>query len=152
MSLNLPYIKGTSEKLRSILRSYKIRYTFLIESTFSKLLCKLIYRVAAEEKSSIIYDCSNCEAAYIGESKRPLKLCSDKHKRSAGMFNCEKNEIAKHCWKANHNFSWYQKKGLERESRLIPRKIKKTIHSLKYPNHINEISYMLPEIWLSHLL
>ena len=42
----------------------------------------------------------------------------------------------------------------------IPRKIKETIHSLKIketihsfknPNHINKISYMLPEIWLSNL-
>ena len=38
-----------------------------------------------------------------------------------------------------------------RESRLIPRKIKETIHSLKNPNHISKISYMLPEIWLPNL-
>ena len=35
--------------------------------------------------------------------------------------------------------------------RLNPKKIKETIHSLKNPNHINKISYMLPEIWLSNL-
>ena len=27
-----------------------------------------------------------------------------------GTSNCEKNEIVKHCWKANYNFSWDQKK------------------------------------------
>ena len=41
--------------------------------------------------------------------------------------------------------------GVERESRLIPRKVKETIHSLKNPNHGNKISYMLPEIWLPDL-
>ena len=40
---------------------------------------------------------------------------------------------------------------IDRESRLIPRKIKETIYSLKNPNHINKISYMLPEIWLPNL-
>ena len=71
--------------------------------------------------------------------------------RSVRNCDCDKNEIAKHCWEADHNFNWDQKKVVDRESRLIPRKIKETIHSLKNPNHINKISYMLPEIWLPNL-
>ena len=43
------------------------------------------------------------------------------------------------------------KKVIDWESRLIPRKIKETINSLKNPNHSNKISYMLPEIWLPNL-
>ena len=62
--------------------------------------------------------------------------------------NCDKNEITKHCWEADHNFNWDQKKVIDRESRLILRKIKETINSLKNPNRINKISYMLPERWL----
>ena len=38
------------------------------------------------------------------------------------------------------------KKVIDWESRLIPRKIKETINSLKNLDHINKISYMLPEI------
>ena len=48
--------------------------------------------------------------------------------RSARNCDCDKNEIAKHCWEADHNFNWGQKKVIDRESRLIPRKIKGTIH------------------------
>ena len=48
-------------------------------------------------------------------------------------------------------FSWDQKKVVDGDSRLFPRKIKQTIHSLKNPNHINRISYKLPEIWLPNL-
>ena len=101
---------------------------------------------------SIAYeiDCSNSKAVYLGESKQSLKLHSDEHKRSVRNCNCEKSEIAKHCSEADHNFSRDQKKVVDRESRLIPRKIKETIHSLKNPNH-NTISYMLPEIWLPNL-
>ena len=51
----------------------------------------------------------------------------------------------------DHNVSWDQKKDVDRESRFIPWKIKETIHSMKNPNHINEISYMLPEKWISNL-
>ena len=102
--------------------------------TLRKLLCKPKDRVATEDKNNIVYeiDCSNCQAVYFGESKRSLKSRSDEHKRSVRYCDSAKNEIAKHCWEADHNFNWDQ--------RLIPRKIKETIHSLKNPNHINKIS------------
>ena len=153
MSINLPYVEGTSEKLRRILRSHKIRSTFYTENTLRKLLCKPKDRVTTEDKSNIVYeiDCSNCEAVYLGESKRSLKLRSDEHKRSVRNCDCDNNEIAKHCWEADHNFSWDQKKVIDRERRLIPRKIKETINSLKNPNHINKIFYMIAETWLPNL-
>ena len=123
MSINLPYVEGTSEKLQRILRSHKIRSTFYTENTLRKLLCKPKDQVATEDKNNIVYeiDCSNCEAVYFGESKRSLKSRSDEHKKSVRNCDCDKNEIAKHCWEADHNFNWDQKEVVDRESRLIPR-------------------------------
>ena len=76
---------------------------------------------------------------------------SDEPKGSVRNCDCNKNEIAKYCWEADHSFSWDQKKVVDRKSRLIPRKIKETMHYLKNPNHISKLSYMLPEIWFSNL-
>ena len=154
MNINLPYVKGTSEKLRRILRSHKIRSTFDTKNTFPKLLSKPKDRVVTEHKNNILYqiDCSNPEAVYFSESKQSLKSRSDEHKRPFRNCDSDKNEIVKHCWEADHNFSWDQKKVVDRESRLIRRKIKETIHSSKNANHINKISCMLPEIWLPNLM
>ena len=96
-------------------------------------------------------DSSNCQAVYFSESKRSLKSRSDEHKRSVRNCDYDKNETAKHCWEADNSFNWGQKKVIYKKSRLIPRKVKETIHSLKNPNHVNKISYMLPEIWLPNL-
>ena len=76
MSINLLYVEGTTENLRSILRSHKIRSTFYTENALRKLLCKPKDRVATEDKNNIVYeiDCSNCEAVYFSESKRSLKM------------------------------------------------------------------------------
>ena len=84
MSINLPYVKGTSEKLTRILRYHKIRSTSYTENTLRKLLCKPKDRVATEDKNNIVYkiDCSNCQAVYFGESKRSLKLCTLLRSRS----------------------------------------------------------------------
>ena len=148
MSINLPSVESTSEKLWGISRLHKVRSTFCTEKILRKLLCKPKDRVATEGKNNIVCqtDCCNCEAVYFGESKRSLKSRSDEHKRSVRNCDCDENEIAKHCWEADHNFNWDQKKVIDRESRLIPRKIKETIHYLKNPNHINKISYVLREI------
>ena len=58
-----------------------------------------------------------------------LKSRSNEHKRSVKNCDCENNEIARHSWAADHNFSWNQKKVVDRESRSISGKIKETIHS-----------------------
>ena len=118
-----------------------------------KLLSKPKDRVATEDKSNIVdeIDCSNCDAVYFGESKRSLKSRSNEHKRSVRNCDYDKNEIAKHCWEADHDLISDQKKVIDRESRLIRRKDKETMHSLKNTNHINKISYLLPEMWLRNL-
>ena len=99
MSINLPYVEGTSEKLRHILRSLKIRSTFYTKKTLRKLFCKAKDQVATEDKSNIVYEinCSNCQSLCFSGSKRSLKSRSDEQKRSAWNYDCDKNEIAKHC-------------------------------------------------------
>ena len=105
MNVSLLYVEGTSEKLWRILRFHKIRSTSYTKNTLHKLLCKPKDRVATEDKNNIVYeiDCSNCQAVYFGESKRSLKSRSDEHKSSVRNCDCNKNEIAKHCWEADHN-------------------------------------------------
>ena len=49
----------------------------------------------------------------------------------------EKNKIVKSYLEADQNFSWDQKKVIDRESKLILRKIKETVHFLKNPKDIN---------------
>ena len=138
MRINLPYVEGTSEKLRRILRSHKIRSTFYTESTLRKPLYKPKDRIVTEDKNNIVYyiDCSKCEAVYFGESKRSSIWRPDRHQKSVKNCDCDENEIAKHCWEADLNFSWDQKKFVDRESTVIPRKIKEVIHCLNTILHI----------------
>ena len=63
----------------------------------------------------------------------------------------DKNEIADHSWKLDHKFDWENKIIIDREQNWRVRKIKETIHSISDKNHINSISYSLPEIWLPAL-
>ena len=96
-------------------------------------------------------NCSGYKAVYFGESKQSLKVLLVECKIPVRTCNCRKNLAGKYYWKEYHNFVWDQKKVFDRESRLLSRKIKETIHFLEYPNHINKFSFMLPEIWILNL-
>ena len=56
MSINLPYVEGTNEKLQRILRSHEIISTFNTKNTLRKLLYKPKDRVAMENKNNIVYE------------------------------------------------------------------------------------------------
>ena len=118
-----------------------------------RLLFQLKDQVATEDENNIVCktDCGNGEAVHFGESKRSLKMRSGEHERSVRNCSCEKNETAKQCWEADHKFSRDQRKVVDRESRLILRKIKETVHSLNNPHYNDKISYMLPKMWLLNL-
>ena len=76
MIINLPYVEGTSKKLKCILRSHKIKSMFYTKSTLRKLLCKSKDQVATKDKKSIIckIECSNCEEVSFDEYKWSLKI------------------------------------------------------------------------------
>ena len=62
MSMNVPCVEGTSEKLSCIPRSHKISSTLYTESTLCKLLCKPKDQVVTKDKNNTVYeiDCNNC--------------------------------------------------------------------------------------------
>ena len=116
---SIPYVDGTSKKLWCIPKFYKTRSTFFTESTLCKLLCNPKDQVSTE------IDSKNCKTVCFSESKQSLKSRSGKHKRSVRNCDWEKTGNAKRYWELDHNFTWYQKKVVNRESRLIPMKNKR---------------------------
>ena len=86
MSIHLLYVEGSSENLRCILRSHKIRNQKIEQ--LQKIKNNVVYEI----------DCGNCETVYFGDSKRSLKSFPDERNRSVWNYNCEKNEIPKNCW------------------------------------------------------
>ena len=48
----------------------------------------------------------------------------------------------------DHEMNWEEWKVIDTEPYVYTRKIKETVHSIKYKNHIHSISYNLLEIWI----
>ena len=81
-----------------------------------KLICKPKDRVGTKDKNNLIYETDYSNLVTV--------LRSDDHKRSIKNCNRKRNEIAKCCWEAERNFSWDKERGVDRENRSIPSKIK----------------------------
>ena len=67
MSINLPYIEGTTEKLWHKFRYLKTRAAFYNENILCNIFCKPKDRVATEDKNNIAYetDCSNVKQSTL---------------------------------------------------------------------------------------
>ena len=151
--VNLPYVKGTGEILRRIFQKHKIRCTFYSSDTLWNKLSHPKDPVDSNQQNNVVYKipCSDCNAVYIGESKRTLDQRVKEHERAVRNGDIDKNEIADHSWKHDHKFDWNKKSIIDREQHMVSRKIKETIHSINDKNHINGISYSLPDIWIPAL-
>ena len=126
--------KTASKKIGALIRSLKFLSTEIV---------LYLYHTAMHRILSYLGWCPQLLLELLDKLQK--QIC-----RTVGS-SLAASEIAKHCREVDHNFSCDRKKVVDRKNILIPRKIKETIHSLKNLNHINKISYMFPEIYLSNL-
>ena len=79
--INLPYIQGASEQLRRTFNKYNIKTTFYTSTTLGSLLSKQEDPIPKEDRNNVIYqlNCKDCEAVYVGETKRTLNISANEH-------------------------------------------------------------------------
>ena len=96
--ISLPYIKGTSETLKPIFATHKIKCSFSSKKTLPKHLSKPKDLVGLDKKS-VVYKipCKDCNVSYIGETKRSFEVRTNEHKRAVKNQDVDKNKFADHC-------------------------------------------------------
>ena len=149
-SINLPYIQELSEQLKRALNKHNIKATFYTQTTLRSLLSKLKDPIPKEDRNNGAYqlNCKDCEAVYVGETKRTLNIRAEEHITAIKSEN-KKSHTAEHCWKYNHDFDCEHKKVLDFKKNWKTRTIKESIYSKENEHHINGISFKLPNIWKS---
>ena len=104
-SINLPYIQGLSEQLERALNKHNIKATFHTQTTLRSLLSKPKDPIRKEDRNNAVYqlNCKDCEAVYIGETKRTLNIRVEEHITTIKSAS-KKSHTAEHCWKYSHDF------------------------------------------------
>ena len=113
-SLFLPYIQGLSEKIQTACRKIGVRTIFKSRETLRQRLMKVKTRVPDVKKKEIVYKipCRECDAVYIGETRRSLQKRITEHKYAVKTNNW-KNGIAVHAWDNDHQPDWDARETLE---------------------------------------
>jgi hypothetical protein len=113
-TVQVPYREGTSERIRAVLAEFNIRTVFKIDNTVGKHLVHPKDPIDSGDQTDCIYEirCGDCDATYIGETSRQLKVRIAEHKRNARLppkssthlQKLEKDSaIALHALTENHN-------------------------------------------------
>ena len=82
----IPYVKGTSEALSRVLNAAEIRVTYKKGQTLRSTLVHLKDKLPVDRTTNCLYKikCTDCRAAYIGQTARELNTRVNEHKRRIG--------------------------------------------------------------------
>ena len=127
---------------------HNIKGTFCTHTTLRSLLSKPKDPIPKEDRNNAAYqpNCKDCEAIYVGETKRTLNIRAEEH-ITAIKSTSKRSNAAEQYWKYNHDFDWEHKKVLDLEKNWKIRTIKEAIYSEEKEHHINGISFKLLNIW-----
>ena len=85
---------------------FRSRCVFQSKNTLRSILSKPKDQVNLEDQNNVVYEipCKDCDAIYIGETKRQFKQRLQEHRRTVRNGDTNKNEIADHSWTNDHEF------------------------------------------------
>lgn len=135
--IGFPYIKDLSEHLRKtfidteFLPGYKC---FNRLDRFIKLHKDLTTPL---HENNIIYKicCRDCNASYVGQTKRQLKTRLNEHIKNIKSSNL--SVVSQHIIEHNHSFNWDNATILDRENNYFKRLISESIHIKQQINGLN---------------
>jgi len=72
--------------------------------------------------------CNNCDATYVGQTKRQLRTRVREHKNNIKSDPSKHSVISEHIVKFNHSFDWDNVKILDRKSKFYKRITSEMMH------------------------
>jgi len=113
----IPYVKNTSDNFRSISKKHNLNLAFSTSNSLTKFIKTGKDPVDHSSCYNVVYQikCRDCEASYVGQTKRPLKTRIKEHlediNKSSGLLSV----VSNHRVESNHDFKWSETRILDRE-------------------------------------
>ena len=138
-SICIPYIQGTSERIRHILTGYNIRTSFRVSNTIRQYLSRPKDVIPLLSRSGVVYSipCNDCNYTYIGETGCHLSTRLKQHQEAVKKGQTEKSAVAEHVWSNQHSIDWNHVEILDQDSITSTRRIREALHIRKHSNLMN---------------
>ena len=144
--IGVPYVKGLSEHLVRIFRSYDIATFHKPQNQIRSILVHPKDKTPDENKCGVVYKITcdqNSNHTYIGETKRSLGTRVKEHQKYD-----HPTAVGEHCIASGHSISLHKSKILCREADWTQRKIKESIYIRQlHPTMNRDQGYQLPPVY-----
>jgi hypothetical protein len=81
--------------------------------------------------------CNNCDASYVGQSKRQLKTRIKEHRNNIKLAPDKHSVVSDHIINCDHTFDWDHASILDKETNYHKRLVSEMIHIREQNNSIN---------------
>lgn len=139
MCVKIPFIKNVSENVNRTLGKVGLNVVYTIPKKLNRLIKKGKDNIDKMHKTDLVYmiNCNDCDAKYIGQTKRQLKTRIKEHSSNIKKHISNYNVISKHRCEFNHEFDWSGTKVLHCEKQRRKREIAEMFLIKKHTNTIN---------------
>ena len=136
--ISVPYISGTSEKLKRIFHKYNVEVAHKPSRNLRSELCCLKDRRTNDEKSGVVYriGCKDCDAKYVGETGRQVRDRMSEHQRDIRNKKSA-SKVYEHVRNTGHSFNFEDVSVLDNCAHRKTRLHLESIHTFKENNSIN---------------
>ncbi|XP_071653737.1 uncharacterized protein, partial [Temnothorax longispinosus] len=106
-----------SEGLRRIFNNYGLSTLYTVPKKLDVLIKKGKDKLEIMKHTGVVYklDCSDCNACYIGQTKRHLETRVKEHRADINKHFSQQSVVSKHRIDFDHNFKWQEATILHRE-------------------------------------
>ena len=142
----IPYIKGLSE---FVCKSFKNTGFSIGYKCFNRL--NSLIRVHKDKtqlfrNNNVVYKilCNDCNASYVGQTKRQLGTRINEHKNNIKQHSSKKSVVSQHLMENDHQMKWNNVEILDTEPNYHKRLISEAIHIKTQENGLNIMEDMEP--------
>ncbi|XP_077277703.1 uncharacterized protein LOC143905912 [Temnothorax americanus] len=137
--ITIPYIKDLSEGICRTLKNVGLKALYTIPKKLNSVIKRGKDRLTMSKETNVVYqiDCVNCEASYIGQTKRHLETRIKEHFNDIKKHCSNHSVVSKHRSQNNHDFKWSEPKILHKECNTKKREIAEMFFIKRHNNIIN---------------
>jgi hypothetical protein len=147
-SAYVPYVKGTTDRIKNVLSRFNIRTIFTTDLKIGAMLGTVKDKVHLDNRGVYEIPCTNCNKTYIGQTGRKMSHRMQEHRLNVKQFE-KTSALAQHVVDELHVIDFKNAKSLATLNILYPRMVREAIEIEKRPQNMNnqKDSLKLPQAW-----
>jgi hypothetical protein len=135
----IPYLNSISKTIASAVDKSENLVGYRILNKLNSIIKVHKDKNALLTNTDVIYKigCKNCDASYVGQTKRQLQTRLKEHKSNIKLDKTKHTVVSEHSVKFDHTFDWDNARILEIEHNYKKRLTAEMIHIKEQANGIN---------------